>query len=198
MLDEAGCVLAWLPDQDAMYEGGHATFVEVAGPAERWEGAARPGHFRGVATVVAALFGQVRPNAAWFGEKDWQQLQVIRRMTADLRLPVSVRAGATVRDADGLALSSRNRFLQHAERAVAPMLFEVLRKAAADLGTGQAVPDVLARSADALTRAGFAVEYFALVDGESLVALDGVRAGARLLVAGRLGAVRLLDNIAAG
>ena len=198
MLAEAGCALAWLPGSDAMYEGGHATFVEVAGPAQGWEGAARPGHFRGVATVVALLFGQVRPNAAWFGEKDWQQLQVIRRMTADLCLPVSVRAGATVRDADGLALSSRNRFLRHAERAAAPTLFAVLRKAAADLGLGQAAPDVLARSADTLTRAGFAVEYFALVDGESLVALDGVRAGARLLAAARLGAVRLLDNIAAG
>ena len=198
MLEQAGCVLAWLPDRDAMYRTGHATFIDVAGPAQGWEGAARPGHFRGVATVVATLFGQVRPDIAWFGEKDWQQLQVIRRMTADLLLPVAVRAGAILRDADGLALSSRNRFLQHSERATAPLLYSVLSRAAADLGSGQAASGVLARSEGALARAGFAVDYLALVDAESLVALDGVRAGARLIAAARLGTVRLLDNIAAG
>ncbi len=197
MLRRAGCAVAWLPDAATMYPAGHATFIEVAGPAEGFEGAARPGHFRGVATVVARLFGQVRPHAAWFGEKDWQQLQVIRRMTADLLLPVAVRAGAIRRDPDGLAMSSRNRFLAPDERARAPRLFRVLCEIARDLRQGDASSRVLAAATAALTKAGFAVEYLALVDGESLAVLDGVRAGARLLAAARLGTVRLLDNVAA-
>lgn len=197
MLRAAGCAIAWLPDREVMYPAGHATVIEVAGPSAGFEGAARPGHFRGVATVVATLFGQMRPVAAWFGEKDWQQLQVIRRMTADLLIPVAVKAGPTWRDADGLALSSRNRFLSAAERAEAPALHRVLCGLAADLGRGEAAPDVLARAATELATRGFAVEYLALVDGDSLAALDRVRAGARLLAAARLGTVRLLDNIAA-
>ncbi len=197
MLRDAGCAIAWLPDRAAMYPAGHATFIEVAGPAEGFEGAARPGHFRGVATVVATLFGQVRPNTAWFGEKDWQQLQVVRQMTADLLLPVDVKAGPTRRDADGLALSSRNRFLSAAERGEAPWLHRMLRRVADDLRERGVASGVLATAAAELGARGFTVEYLALVDGESLAVLDHVRAGARLLAAARLGTVRLLDNIAA-
>ena len=197
LLERAGCVLAWLPDAATMYPPGHATLVEVAGPAVGFEGAARPGHFRGVATVVARLFGQVRPDAAWFGEKDWQQLQVVRRMTADLLLPVTVRAGAIRRDADGLALSSRNRFLAADERAQAPLLHRVLCRTARDLGAGRAWSRASDEGLATLAEAGFEPEYLALVDGESLAVLDGVRAGAWLLAAARLGTVRLLDNVAA-
>ena len=100
-----------MPGVEAVYPPGDATTIEVAGPAQEWEGAVRPGHFRGVATVVAKLFGHVRPATAWFGEKDWQQLQVVRRMVADLLLPVRVMSVPTVREADGLAMSSRNRLL---------------------------------------------------------------------------------------
>ena len=196
MLRAAGCRLAWLPNRDAMYPAGHATFVDVAGPAGGFEGAARPGHFRGVATVVATLFGQVRPQTAWFGEKDWQQLQVIRRMVADLLLPVAIRAGQVRRDADGLALSSRNRFLGVAERAAAPALYRALCAAATALRHGDAPSAVLSDAADMLRGHGLAAEYLALVDGESLAVLDSVRTGARLLAAARLGTVRLLDNVA--
>ena len=111
MLQACGCHLVWLPDVATMYPPGDATTIDVTGPAKQWEGAARPGHFRGVATVCAKLFGQVRPDRAYFGEKDWQQLQVVRRMVADLHLPLEIIGVPTVREPDGLALSSRNRFL---------------------------------------------------------------------------------------
>ena len=122
-LRDAGCNLVWLPGVAEMYPPGDSTFIDTQGPALGWEGDVRPGHFRGVATVVAKLFGQVRPDAGVFGEKDWQQLQVIRRMAADLALPVQVIGAAIVREADGLAMSSRNRFLTQAERAAAPALY---------------------------------------------------------------------------
>ena len=124
-LEAGGCHLAWLPDLATMYEPGSATTITVEGPALRWEGDARPGHFRGVATVCAKLFGQVRPDRAYFGEKDWQQLQVVRRLVADLLLPLAIVGIPTVRDADGLALSSRNRFLASAERPVAARLAQI-------------------------------------------------------------------------
>ena len=110
-LEAAGCDLVWLPDAALMYPPDAASTITVGGPATLWEGALRPGHFTGVATVVAKLFGQLRPNAAYFGEKDWQQVQVISRMAADLLLPVKIVPVPTVRELDGLALSSRNRFL---------------------------------------------------------------------------------------
>jgi pantoate--beta-alanine ligase len=126
-LRAAGCDLVWLPTPAAMYPPGSATTVEVGGPAEGWEGAARPGHFRGVATVCAKLFGQTGADVAVFGEKDWQQLQVVRRMVRDLALPVRIVGVPTVREPDGLAMSSRNRFLSPAERALAPRLHAEMR-----------------------------------------------------------------------
>jgi pantoate--beta-alanine ligase len=181
-----------------MYPLGDATTIDVAGPAEQWEGAARPGHFRGVATVCARLFGQVRPDRAYFGEKDWQQLQVVRRMVADLFLPLQIIGVPTVREADGLALSSRNRFLTPEERRVAPRLHAALHAAAQALAGGGAAEPVLAEARAALAAAGFALDYLALVDGPTLRALPAAVVGARLVVAARLGSVRLIDNVAVG
>jgi pantoate--beta-alanine ligase len=198
MLEAAGCDLVWLPDVATMYPADEATSVTVAGPAARWEGAIRPGHFAGVATVVAKLFGQVRPARAYFGEKDFQQIQVIKRMVADLLLPVEVVAVATIREADGLALSSRNRFLLPQNRAIAPVLYENLYLAAAAIGQNQAVAGVLKAAVERLSEAGLAPDYFALVDAQSLEPIDFVDKPARLLAAAKLGPIRLLDNIAVG
>ena len=173
-----------------------ATTIDVAGPAELWEGQARPGHFRGVATVCARLFGQVRPDRAYFGEKDWQQLQVVRRMVADLHLPLDIVGVATVREPDGLALSSRNRFLTAADRAVAPQLSAVLQATAHELATGVQATGPLNSACRALVQAGFRVDYFALVDGPTLQLLATIRRPARLIAAARLGSVRLIDNVA--
>jgi pantoate--beta-alanine ligase len=197
-LEAEGCALAWLPDVATMYPQGEATTITVAGPAERWEGDARPGHFRGVATVCAKLFGQVRPDRAYFGEKDWQQLQVVKRMVADLLLPLEIVGVETVREPDGLAMSSRNRFLSSAERAKATALILALREVAAGLARGEAASPLLAQAHATLSDQGFAVDYFALVDGPTLAPLANAAPGARLIAAAKLGSVRLLDNIAAG
>jgi pantoate--beta-alanine ligase len=197
LLRTSGCALVWLPDVGTMYPPGDATTISVIGPGEDWEGTARPGHFRGVATVCAKLFGQVRPDRAYFGEKDWQQLQVIRRMVLDVLLPLEIVAVPTVRDCDGLALSSRNRFLSETERASAPMLYAVLTNTARAIAGGRPASGDLAAARETLTNAGFAVDYFALVDGPTLREIPRTSAGARLIAAARLGSVRLLDNIAA-
>ena len=194
-LEQSGCALAWLPDVATMYPPGEATTISLAGPADRWEGEARPGHFRGVATVCAKLFGQVRPDRAYFGEKDWQQLQVVTRMAADLLMPLQIVGVRTVREADGLALSSRNRFLTAHERTVAPHLHATLTQAASTLAQGSPAAGPLGLARDDLTQAGFAVDYFALVDGPSLAPLEIAGPGCRLIAAARLGSVRLLDNV---
>jgi pantoate--beta-alanine ligase len=196
-LRACGCHLVWLPDVRTMYPPGSATTIDVAGPAEQWEGAARPGHFRGVATVCAKLFGQVRPDRAYFGEKDWQQLQVVRRMVADLHLPLEIVAVPTVRESDGLAMSSRNRFLSADERAIAPRLHAILSATATALRSGNAIGVALAAAERDLTRAGFQLDYLALADALTMSALPRMASGARLIVAARLGSVRLIDNIAA-
>jgi pantoate--beta-alanine ligase len=197
-LREAGCALVWMPDVTTMYPADNATTVEVGGPAEGWEGAIRPGHFRGVATVVARLFGQVRPDSACFGEKDWQQLQVVTRMVKDLPLPVRIIGVSTVREADGLAMSSRNRFLGPEDRARAPILHRTLVAATARLAAGDPTAECLDAARMVLSDAGFSVDYVALVDGPSLKPIDAPRPQARLIAAARLGGVRLLDNVPAG
>jgi pantoate--beta-alanine ligase len=195
-LRACGCHLVWLPDVATMYPAEGATTIDVAGPAEQWEGAARPGHFRGVATVCAKLFGQVRPDRAYFGEKDWQQLQVVRRMAADLHLPLEIVAVPTVREADGLAMSSRNRFLSADERGIAPRLHAILSATATALQSGRAIDAALADAQRDLSQAGFQLDYLALVDAVTMLALPRIAGGARLIVAARLGSVRLIDNIA--
>jgi pantoate--beta-alanine ligase len=195
MLRAWGCHLAWLPDVTTMYRPGNATTVDVAGPAEGWEGDARPGHFRGVATVCAKLFGQVRPDRAYFGEKDWQQLQVVRRMVVDLLPGLEIVAVRTVREPDGLALSSRNRFLVPQERRLAPRLYATLSEVAAALADGNPTGPVMSVARRQLQQEGFGVDYLALVDGATLQTLASLTPGARLIAAVRLGSVRLLDNV---
>jgi pantoate--beta-alanine ligase len=197
-LEAVGCDLAWLPDAATMYPPGGASMIHVAGPATRWEGEIRPGHFAGVATVVAKLFGQMRPSHAYFGEKDWQQIQVIARMTADLLLPVQIVPVPTMREADGLALSSRNRFLGPEQRAIAPALHAALAGAAERIAAGRPVESTLAAARAELRGAGLAADYFALVNAASLEPLTELSHPARLLAAAKLGPIRLLDNVTVG
>ncbi len=194
-LAQAGCDAVWLPDVAEMYPADDATTIEVGGPALGWEGDMRPGHFRGVATVVAKLFGQIRPDVACFGEKDWQQLQVIRRMARDLALPVRVRGVATEREPDGLARSSRNRFLTDAERKLAPLLYATLLEARDALHGAAQTEAVLAQARSRVRELGFSLEYLALVAGDTMRPASAVLSGTRLIAAARLGSVRLLDNI---
>ncbi len=194
-LEATGCDLVWLPEAAAMYPAGSATTITVARPALRWEGASRPGHFAGVATVVAKLFGQIRPAAAYFGEKDWQQIQVIRRMVSDLLLPVQIVPVPTIREADGLALSSRNRFLAPPERKAATALFASLTRAAKHIAAGKEPAATLHLARQELAKAGMIPDYIALVDAESLEPVATLTQPARLIAAVKLGRVRLLDNV---
>jgi pantoate--beta-alanine ligase len=197
MLTEAGCTLLWAPEVETMYPEGFATTISVKGLTEAFEGAVRPGHFDGVATVVAKLFGQVRPDIAFFGEKDFQQLAVIRRMVADLDLGIEIVGVPTQRDEDGLALSSRNVYLTETERAQARALPRALGEAAGAIEAGGDVAEALAKAEAALLKGGFeSVDYVALVGAETLVPLESLDRPARLLAAARMGTTRLLDNIA--
>ncbi|WP_114227187.1 MULTISPECIES: pantoate--beta-alanine ligase [Sphingomonas] len=197
LLEREGCDLVWLPTPDVLYPSGFATTVSVAGVSERWDGAARPGHFSGVATVVAKLLIACAPQVALFGEKDFQQLAVISRMVADLGLPVEVVGVPTVRDPDGLALSSRNAYLSPEQRAQALALPRALQQAAGRIGAGEVVADVVDEAKAALLGAGFAsVDYVALVDADSLEPLDSAGGHMRLLAAATLGTTRLIDNLA--
>ena len=185
------------PSRDEVYPAGFASTVMVGGIAERLEGVQRPGHFDGVATVVAKLFGMTGAGRAYFGEKDWQQYQVVRRMSADLDLNVSVVACPTVREPDGLARSSRNGRLSPAARDVAGNLPRVLLETVGVLRGGGAVGGACDAAVAALLAAGFAqVDYLQLCDAETLTPLDNMRHPARLLAAAWVGGVRLIDNFA--
>ena len=202
MLEAEGCALLWAPDAATMYPAGFVTSIAVHRVSEGFCGAARPGHFDGVATVVNKLFNQVAPDMAFFGEKDWQQLAVIRAMARDLDL-TRPHAGAiigvpTVREADGLAMSSRNRYLSATDRASAASLPRAMRAAIARIEAGEAADAPLADLQNSLIAAGFAsVDYAALADAASLAPLDALGdTPARLLVAARIGGTRLIDNMA--
>lgn len=196
MLSEAGVSLLWMPDVETMYPGGHATSVTVAGLGDPLEGAARPGFFTGVATVVAKLFNQVRPDLALFGEKDFQQLAVIRRMVADLDFGIEIVGVPTEREEDGLALSSRNAYLSVEERLQARAMPRALGAAAAAIEAGGDVGEALAKSESALLEGGFqSVSYVALCDVATLEAVTVLERPARLLAAARIGAARLIDNV---
>jgi pantoate--beta-alanine ligase len=190
--------LVWAPTPEAMYPQGFATRVSVAGPAEAdLEDRFRPHFFGGVATVVAKLFAQCRPDYAMFGEKDYQQLKTVTRMAADLDLKVEVVGVPTVREKDGLALSSRNAYLDPHERAVAPSLHRVLRECAARIAAGEAIARVVAEGWNAIEATGFAVDYLEARNAETLARAETLADGPlRLLVAARLGKTRLIDNVA--
>jgi pantoate--beta-alanine ligase len=196
LLEGAGCDLLFLPEVETLYPPGNATFVEPAGAADGLEGALRPGHFRGVATVVCALFNLVRADAAVFGEKDGQQLAVIRQMVRDLHLPIEIVPGPTLREADGLAMSSRNAYLSAGERLAATVLYRALRAAEELIGAGerQAEP-VRQRMRDVLNTEPLAlVEYAEVVDAESFQPVETLAGRLVLPLAVRIGGTRLIDN----
>ncbi|HXG99369.1 MAG TPA: pantoate--beta-alanine ligase [Sphingomicrobium sp.] len=196
LLEAHGCDMLWMPAVAELYPPGFATRISVSGVSERWEGEARPGHSAGVATVVAKLFAAVRPDLALFGEKDFQQLAVIRRMTSDLGLGVGVVGVPTVRESDGLALSSRNAYLSGDERARATELPRVLNQARDAIVKGVPVDEALAQARERLGDAGFAsVDYIALIDSESLEPLKAAAGEMRLIAAATIGTTRLIDNI---
>jgi len=193
----AGADLLYAPDVATMYAEGFATTVTVAGLTDGMEGAVRPGHFAGVATVVSKLLNQAGADDAYFGEKDYQQLAVIRRLAGDLDIATRIHGAPTVREADGLALSSRNAYLTPEQRKIAPALQRALAEAAAALRGGAAVPPTLDAARAAILKAGFeAVDYVELRDAESLAPLAALTRPARLLAAARLGKTRLIDNVA--
>ncbi|MDB5476916.1 MAG: panC [Phenylobacterium sp.] len=198
LLAGVGCDLIYAPAAAEMYPPGSSTTVSVAGVSEPLDGAARPGHFAGVATVVTKLLLQAGPDVAVFGEKDYQQLQVIRRLVRDLDIPVEIIGGPTARAEDGLALSSRNAYLTTAERAAAPELHRALAAAVDQLRAGRPVAEAEAEAVARLTRAGFArVDYVEVRGPHDLARLGpGPIAGpARILGAAVLGRTRLIDNL---
>jgi pantoate--beta-alanine ligase len=195
MLNAAGCDLLWAPSVETMYPTGFATNIAVAGVSDGFDGAARPGHFDGVATVVTKLFNQVRPDLAYFGEKDFQQLAVIRRLVADLDMPIEIVGVPTQRDDDGLALSSRNIYLDDEQRARAVALPRALGIAARSIGRGDDAAAALAEARATLIAAGFEIDYVALADAETLAADPAPDRPRRLLAAARMGTTRLIDNV---
>ena len=195
-LDQAGCDLLWVPTPEQIYPAGFSTKVVVSGLSKRWEGEARPGHFDGVATVVAKLFTTVRPEVAVFGEKDFQQLAIIRRMTVDLNLGVQIVAAPTVRDDNGLALSSRNAYLSDEDRARATALPRALQRAADEIQGGMPIQHALEHASHALYDSGFTVvDYFALIDEATLEPVNQAAEGTRLIAAATIASTRLIDNL---
>lgn len=197
MLGDAGVDILWAPPVEVMYPAGFATNISISGVSDGLDGAARPGHFDGVATVVTKLFNQVRPEIAIFGEKDYQQLAVIRRMVADLDMGIEIVGLATRRAPDGLALSSRNAYLSDAERQAALALPRALGEAKRLMEKGDPVEGALARAIAMLTAQGFdPVDYVSLCDAQTLEPMTVLDRPARLLGAAKLGKTRLIDNIA--
>jgi pantoate--beta-alanine ligase len=197
MLEEEGCAILWSPDVAAMYPDGAEISVRAGSLGEGLDGAARPGHFDGVATVVSRLFDQVRPDIALFGEKDYQQLAVIRQMVRELGLGIEIVGVPTQRDADGVALSSRNTYLTDEERQAARALPRALGEAAAAIQRGGEVAEALATARDRLAKAGFdPIDYVELCDAETLATVTDLDRPARLLAAARIGRTRLIDNLA--
>jgi len=201
MLRQAGVDLVFLPSVEAIYPTGFQTHIEVSGVSQGLEGGRRPGHFRGVATVVGKLFNLTQPDRAYFGQKDAQQVAVIRRMVADLNFPLDIVVVPTLRAANGLALSSRNAFLSEAERAAAPVVYRALSAARDAYAQGSRYSDTLRGILrDVLSSEPLAqLDYVSVADAESLHEITGESAGALLVsLAVRFGRTRLIDNIVLG
>lgn len=197
LLREAGVALLWQPSVETMYGQGFDATIHIGGVSAGLDGEFRPGHFDGVATVVAKLFNQIRPAIAVFGEKDYQQLQLVRKMVRDLDFPVRIVGVPTQREEDGLAMSSRNAYLLPEERTIARALPRSLGDAAQAIAAGAPVADTLAAAQDSMLRAGFSgVDYVALCDAETMVPMTILDRPARLLAAARIGRTRLIDNLA--
>ena len=194
-LAKAGADLVFAPEVTEMYPQGFSTYVRVGDLTEDLCGAARPNHFDGVATVVAKLLLQCLPDLAVFGEKDYQQLLVIKRLVRDLNLPVDILGGPIVREKDGLALSSRNAYLSPSERNIAPLLYRTISEVAADLAQGRGCDDAVVAARFKLDAAGFRVDYVAVRDPDTLNPLSGPVKRARVLAATYLGKTRLIDNV---
>ncbi|MBS0334518.1 MAG: pantoate--beta-alanine ligase [Proteobacteria bacterium] len=194
LLEAAGCDLVFTPEPAEMYPPGFDATIAIGGVTEGLEGAARPGHFAGVATVVAKLFNIVQPTRAYFGQKDAQQSVVIRKMVRDLDMPVEVVVAPTVREPDGLAMSSRNSYLTPEQRAQAPALYRALSAAKAAHAAGERDAEAL-RAAMRRELADFAVDYVSLSDAETLRELDRVEGPALASLAARIGTTRLIDNL---
>ena len=194
---EAGVNIIFAPTAEDMYPSGYATFVTVEGLTDRWEGATRPGHFRGVATVCAKLFTTCRPHRAYFGQKDYQQTLVVRRMAADLNLGLEIVVLPTVREADGLALSSRNVLLSPEERRQALVLSQSLFAAQAAVRGGERDAQKLHAGIESQIRTALlaVVDYVAVCDPDTLEPLARIPGRAVALVAARFGATRLIDNV---
>ena len=198
MLQEAGCDLMFSPEVGEIYPNGanNATRIEVPGISRVLCGEFRPGHFEGVATIVAKLFHIVDPDVAIFGEKDFQQLTVIRRMVADLCLRVEIVGAPTVREGDGLAMSSRNQYLDEAQRRLAPSIYRQLQQAVAALASGsREFAKIEAAGRAALDGAGFRTDYFSIRDALSLAPAQPDTKRFAVMTASRLGKARLIDNI---
>lgn len=196
LLNTVGVDVIFAPEADEVYPEGFATTVTVTGVSQPLEGALRPGHFEGVATVVAKLFGMTMADRGYFGQKDWQQLQVVTRLVRDLNIPVWIVGCETIRDADGLAMSSRNARLDAAARAKAPVLFAAMSRAVADIRAGQSDRMAIREAAETVRAAGFdRVEYIELRDAGTLMPSDDPSRPRRMLAAAWLGGVRLIDNI---
>jgi pantoate--beta-alanine ligase len=197
-LSESGVDLVWAPSVKAMYPEGFATSIVPQGAASvGLEDKPRPHFFGGVATVVTKLLTQCMPDVAVFGQKDYQQLQVVRQLTRDLNLPVKIVGAPIVREEDGLAMSSRNVYLSPKERATAPTLHQVLKDCARKIRKGRPVSDVLAEGRETIKRAGFALDYLEARNAETLQPAASRQAGPlRLLVAAKIGKTRLIDNVA--
>ncbi len=197
LLRALGVGAIFMPGVEDIYPGGDATTVTVAGCASLWEGAHRPSHFDGVATVVTKLLNLITADRAYFGEKDFQQLRIVQRLVTDLHLAVEIVPCPIVRANDGVALSSRNTLLDEQSRTKAPSLIHSLQQVRNTIATGLSVDTAITAALAKLDADGWDVDYLALINGTTLAPISAVEAGARLIIAATIGGVRLIDNIAA-
>ncbi|MBL0174552.1 MAG: pantoate--beta-alanine ligase [Ignavibacteria bacterium] len=196
LAERAGCDTLFVPEEGAMYPPGYGTAVDCNGVASTLEGASRPGHFRGVTTVVAKLFNIVKPHVAVFGQKDAQQALILKKMSEELNFDVDLQIAPTVRESDGLAMSSRNAYLDASDRAAALSISRGLREAEAQYRNGERSADTLRRTVEHEMRlAGLTIDYVALVDARTLEEMEMLERPALLAVAARAGSTRLIDNV---